>query len=116
MVRNRYSQTSEHIICCLDKSLITKLKMYTKNHTTHKNINTKIHKAHIIQNKKSLCGLYSKQHKENKTPTSETRQATNGKDRPNFKPNMRHKNKNHIAKPASKQVYVVNKMTKNSSK
>ena len=47
--------------------------MHTKNHTAHKNSNTKIHKANIIQNQKSLPGPYIRQCKTNKTPTSENR-------------------------------------------
>ena len=47
--------------------------MRTKYHTIHKNSNTKILKANIIQNQKSLPRPYIRQHKTNKTPTSENR-------------------------------------------
>ena len=76
--------------------------MHTKNHTTHKNIKTKLHKAHIIRNQKSLCGLYTKQHKVNKTPTIENRKATNRKERINFSPSILDNT------PISKQEEVVN--------
>ena len=51
--------------------------MHTKNHTAHKNSNTKIHKANIIQNQKSLPGPYIRQRKTNKPTHIRKQKATN---------------------------------------